>query len=105
MHDDTKWRKLTHSVLQQTRHELPMVRSASLRIVQKLYSTLGEAFLVLLPETVTSKSEKYVLSVVVQISYLAELLEDDEADIERDCREFIKELEELSGESLQEQFT
>ena len=42
---------------------------------------------------------------VSQISYLSELLEDDDEQIEKECRGFIKQLEELSGESLQEQFT
>jgi len=90
MHDDTKWRMLAHAVLQHTRDSRASVRSAALWILQQLFSTIGEPFLVLLPET---------------ISYLSELLEDDDEQIEKECRGFIKQLEELSGESLQEQFT
>ena len=52
MHDDTKWRMLAHAVLQHTRDSRASVRSAALWILQQLFSTIGEPFLVLLPETV-----------------------------------------------------
>ena len=65
------------------------MRLAALSVVQQLFSRLGEAYLVMLPETVP---------------YLAELMEDDSTEVEALCQRVIKAIEALSGESLQDYF-
>jgi U3 small nucleolar RNA-associated protein 10 len=77
-------------VLRRTRSEHTAVRLAALTVVQQFFARLGEAYLVMLPETVP---------------YLAELMEDDSPEVEALCQKVIKDIEQLSGESLQEYFT
>ena len=62
VNSDALWKPLNQSVLMKSRSEFPAIRLATLKVVQELYSRLGEDLLVLLPET---------------IPFLAELMEDD----------------------------
>jgi U3 small nucleolar RNA-associated protein 10 len=90
VHDDALWKPLHHAVLRRTRSDVPAVRLAALTVVQQFFNRLGEAYLVMLPETVP---------------YLAELMEDSHAEVEALCQRVIKDIEQLSGESLQEYFS
>ena len=57
--------------------------------MQQLFERLGEAYLVMLPETVP---------------YLAECMEDSSSEVEMLTQRIIKDLEQLTGESMQEYF-
>ena len=89
VHDDQMWKPLHHAILRRTRSDVAMVRKAALSVVHQLFNRLGESYMVMLPETVP---------------YLAELMEDDNSEVEALCQRVIKDIEVLSGESLQAYF-
>lgn len=74
-------------VLMQTRSEKMRARILGLRIVKYLVENLKEEYLVLLPET---------------IPFLGELLEDVEETVKSLAQEILKEMENMSGESLRD---
>lgn len=65
------------------RSERSEVRLAAVRVEMGLYEKMGEEWLGCLPETVP---------------YIAELLEDDEENIERETQRLIGKVEEFLGE-------
>jgi len=71
----------------QTRSESVRSRMLSLRSVKQMLDNLKEEYLVLLAET---------------IPFLAELLEDVELSVKSLAQDIIKQMEEMSGESLAE---
>lgn len=71
----------------QTRSEKTRARILGLRIVKQLLDNLKEEYLVLLPET---------------IPFLGELLEDVELPVKSMAQDVLKEMESMSGESLQQ---
>lgn len=71
----------------QTRSEKIRARILGLRIVKYLLEHLREEYLVFLPET---------------IPFLGELLEDAELSVKSLAQEILKEMESISGESLQQ---
>jgi U3 small nucleolar RNA-associated protein 10 len=81
------WRQLNRNLLMKTRDTNPRVRFAALRIVQELFKTIGEDFLMMLPES---------------IPFLSELMEDENDEVERLTQKVTKELEEMSGEKMDE---
>lgn len=87
--NDLLWKPMNHRVLLHTRDPRAHVRYAALRTVQECFVVVGEEFLALLPEC---------------LAFLSELMEDDDPRIERLCKDLIKYLEELSGESMEEYF-
>ncbi|KAH7537802.1 hypothetical protein FEM48_Zijuj03G0131900 [Ziziphus jujuba var. spinosa] len=84
---DLLWKPLNHEVLMQTRSEKIRARILGLRIVKYLLEHLREEYLVFLPET---------------IPFLGELLEDAELSVKSLAQEILKEMESISGESLQQ---
>eukprot|EP00501_MAST-03F_sp_TOSAG23-6_P002031 GSMAST32.ASY1.ANO1.2119.1 assembled CDS len=82
---DILWKPLNHMVLLKTRSESAKIRHASLMVIQQMYQNLGEDMLVLLPET---------------IPFIAELMEDSDEQVENVCMEMKEQIEELSGEKL-----
>ncbi|KAF3954304.1 hypothetical protein CMV_020329 [Castanea mollissima] len=84
---DLLWKPLNHEVLLQTRSDMVRTRILGLRIVKYLLENLKEEYLVLLAET---------------IPFLGELLEDVELSVKSLAQEILKDMEFLSGESLQE---
>lgn len=74
----------------QTRSPVTRTRLLGLEVAAQLVTRLREEFLVLLPES---------------LPFLAELLEDVEVAVEARAKEVVKQLEELSGESLQQYMT
>lgn len=74
---------INSGVLMLMRDEISETRLAAVRAMMGLYSRLGEDWLGLLPETVP---------------FIAELLEDDEETVERECQRLIKRIEEFLGE-------
>ncbi|KAF8532913.1 armadillo-type protein [Trichophaea hybrida] len=74
---------INSGVLTMMRDESLETRLAAIRAMIGLYARLGEDWLGLLPETVP---------------FIAELLEDDEETVERECQRLIKKIEEFLGE-------
>ena len=70
-----------------TRSEKVRARLLGLKVIKFLVEHLKEEYLVCLPET---------------IPFLSELLEDVELDVKSLAQEILRELESLSGESLQQ---
>ena len=84
--NDELWKGIHHRVCLKTREEKSIVRYHSLRTIKVCFEEVGEEYLIMLPET---------------ISFLAELLEDQNEDVEQLARQVKAELESLSGgESL-----
>jgi U3 small nucleolar RNA-associated protein 10 len=65
------------------------VRSAAIGTLAQMYSKVGEELLIVLPE---------------QIPDLAERLEDDDIEVEREAKQLVKLIEGLSGEKLDRYF-
>ncbi|KAJ0099511.1 hypothetical protein Patl1_20742 [Pistacia atlantica] len=84
---DLLWKPLNHEVLMQTRSEKVRSRILGLRIVKYFVDNLKEEYLVLLAET---------------LPFLGELLEDVELPVKSLAQDIIKEMESMSGESLQQ---
>ena len=57
------------------------------RTFQEFFNLVGEEYIVMLPES---------------IPFLSELMEDDSAEVEALCQKVVKEIEDVSGEDLQE---
>ncbi|XP_077981207.1 HEAT repeat-containing protein 1-like [Glandiceps talaboti] len=87
--DDTSWKPLNYQVLLKTRSDSAKVRFAALSVLQEIHNRLNEDFQILVPET---------------IPFLAELLEDESEEVEKQCRQVIEEIEKTIGESLQKYF-
>ena len=86
MDHSPQWRTLNTALLLRTRHSSPHVRFAALRCAAALYVRLGLPYLALLPETVP---------------FVAELMEDDNIEVERVCQALIRHIETISGESME----
>nr|CCA26134.1 conserved hypothetical protein [Albugo laibachii Nc14] len=83
--DDLLWKPLHYAVLLKSRSRHASVRLASLKTIEKCYQIIGDEFLVMLPES---------------LPFLSELLEDNDMEVEKTCHHVIKQIEEISGESL-----
>ncbi|CAA7017065.1 unnamed protein product [Microthlaspi erraticum] len=86
---DLLWKPLNHEVLMQSRSENLRSRMLSLRSVKQILENLREEYHVLLAET---------------IPFLGELLEDVELSVKSLAQDIIKQMEEMSGESLTQYF-
>ncbi|CAI5465431.1 unnamed protein product [Closterium sp. Yama58-4] len=86
---DILWKQLNHQVLMCTRSERVRSRQLSLRVVNEIVDRVREEYVVLLPES---------------IPFLAELLEDPDANVAESAKSLVKKLEELSGEELTQYF-
>lgn len=84
---DVHWKPLNHKVLMATRSPSARTRCLALEVVASLVDRLREEYLVLLPET---------------LPFLSELLEDVETAVESRAQDILKQLEEISGEKLDE---
>ena len=109
--NDASWKQMNYQVLMKSRCEAPEVRPQthpvyplegpnsspfspkirliSLRILQEFYTRLGEEFLALLPET---------------IPFLAELMEDDDFEVEKLCQNVCQLIQQYLGEDLTKYF-
>eukprot|EP00736_Rhodelphis_marinus_P010284 Rmarinus@m.12791 len=83
------WKPLLHAVLTLTRGKTATVRLASVEVLKEVMARLAEDFLLLMPET---------------LPYLAELLEDDDEEVERAANRLVKQIQELSGEDVKSLF-
>ncbi|KAG0355784.1 HEAT repeat-containing protein 1 [Gamsiella multidivaricata] len=87
--NDALWKPLNYQVLLKTREDNKHIRISALKVLQEFYKRLGEEFLILLPET---------------IPFLAELMEDDDHDVEALTQQVIADIEVYLGGSLQKYF-
>ncbi|KAL1264046.1 hypothetical protein QQF64_004401 [Cirrhinus molitorella] len=89
MGDDSQWKVLNYQIMLKTRHSSPKVRFSALVMLLELASKLRENYMVLLPET---------------IPFLAELMEDECEEVEKQVQKVIHEMETILGEPLQSYF-
>ncbi|ORX53545.1 hypothetical protein DM01DRAFT_1322487 [Hesseltinella vesiculosa] len=87
--NDTLWKPLNHQVLMKTREDDPEVRLAALRVIEEFYQRLGDEWLLFLAES---------------ISFLAELMEDDDPRVEKLVQQVNAQIETHLGESLDKFF-
>ncbi|KAF9149616.1 HEAT repeat-containing protein 1 [Linnemannia schmuckeri] len=87
--NDALWKPLNYQVLLKTREDNKQIRLSALKVLQEFYKRLGEEFLILLPET---------------IPFLAELMEDDDHEVEALTQQVIADIEVYLGGSLQKYF-
>jgi len=86
--DEQKWKPLNHMVLEACSHETrPEVRKAGITCLLSLIQSIGEEYMVLIPEC---------------LPVLSELLEDADEEIAGLTQECISMSEELLGESLED---
>jgi U3 small nucleolar RNA-associated protein 10 len=83
---DVLWKPFHHAVLMRTREEDAAVRLVALRVMLATFRAVGEEYLAMLPES---------------ISYLSELMEDEDGRVVALCGEAVGYIEDLSGESLE----
>jgi hypothetical protein len=84
---DAYRKALNFKLLMKTRSSHPAVRLGALRGMHACFEAVGEEYLVLLPEC---------------LPFLSELLEDTNPEIEALCRRFVADIEDLSGEDMDE---
>ncbi|KAB0395895.1 hypothetical protein E2I00_011019 [Balaenoptera physalus] len=89
MADDSLWKPLNYQILLKMRDSSPKVRFAALITVLALAEKLRENYIILLPES---------------IPFLAELMEDECEEVERQCQKTVQQLETVLGEPLQSYF-
>jgi len=70
--------------------ENPHTRVAALKAEQALTEALGEEWLALLPE---------------MLPYISELMEDEDEGVEREVRKWVKQIEGVLGEKLDDMLT
>ncbi|XP_050076413.1 HEAT repeat-containing protein 1 homolog [Anopheles maculipalpis] len=87
--DDSLWRQLNYQVLMKTRNNDAQVRLFALEAGTEIARKLGESYAPLLPET---------------IPFLAELMEDDNEDVEKAVHHSCREIGRATGEDLQKYF-
>jgi U3 small nucleolar RNA-associated protein 10 len=87
---EARWRPLHHAVLMATRSENADSRCTALETIMAICNTLQEEYLVLVPEA---------------LPFLSELLEDEDARVEKRTVEVINAMSEKSGEDLKQYLT
>jgi U3 small nucleolar RNA-associated protein 10 len=87
--DDSLWKQLNYQILLKMKHNSPNIRLISLHCLKETVKKLGVDYLPLLPET---------------IPVLAELLEDEEENVEKACRKAVQEMEKILGEPIEKYF-
>ncbi|XP_039278658.1 HEAT repeat-containing protein 1 [Nilaparvata lugens] len=88
--DDSLWKKFNYEILLKTQHENAKVRLGAVKAVCEVAKKLGDSYLPLLPES---------------IPFLAELLEDEEEEVERTCRSVVQDMEAVLGEQISKYFS
>lgn len=87
--DDTLWKNINCQIMLKARHRLPEVRSICIDTTLAVAERLGENFLPLLPDS---------------IPFLAELMEDEQEDIEQKTRKAIQQMEKFVNEPIESYF-
>lgn len=87
--DDTLWKDINCQIMLKARHRLPEVRLMCIDATLAVAERLGENFLPLLPDS---------------IPFLAELMEDEQEDIEQKTRKAIQQMEKYVNEPIESYF-
>lgn len=87
--DDTLWKDINCQIMLKARHRLPEVRSICIDTTLAVAERLGENFLPLLPDS---------------IPFLAELMEDEQENIEQKTRKAIQQMEKYINEPIESYF-
>ncbi|KAG8191512.1 hypothetical protein JTE90_019576 [Oedothorax gibbosus] len=87
--DNGLWKKLNYQILLKTRHDSPIVRFAAIQVIRDVVAVMGDNYLVLLAES---------------IPFLAEVMEDESAEVEQECQSVIAEMEKILGEPIKKYF-
>ncbi|XP_059178279.1 HEAT repeat-containing protein 1-like [Physella acuta] len=87
--DDSLWKDLNYQILLKTRHENPQVKIWALSALDAFHKQLGEDYTQLVPET---------------IPFMAELMEDESDEVEKQTQKVLAAMEISVGENLQEYF-
>ena len=88
INNESLWIKLNTALLLKTRPEYPpAVRQAALKIVEHMFTKLGERYLVVLNET---------------LPFVSESLEDENPEVENVAKQIVKKIEAMTGESIQD---
>ncbi|KAI9255682.1 hypothetical protein BDA99DRAFT_562196 [Phascolomyces articulosus] len=87
--NDTLWKPMNYKVLMKTREDVPEIRLAALKCLEEFYVRMGEEWLLFLAES---------------ISFLAELMEDDDRRVEKLVQQVNSQIELHLGESLDKFF-
>lgn len=87
--DDTLWKDINCQIMLKARHRLPEVRSVCIDTTLAVAERLGENFLPLLPDS---------------IPFLAELMEDEQEEIEQKTRKAIQQMEKYVNEPIESYF-
>ena len=86
INNDSLWIRFNNAILMKTREEHPWaVRHAALKVVEHVFSKLGERYLVVLNDT---------------LGFLSESLEDENPEVEQVAKNIVKRVETLTGESI-----
>ena len=85
--NEQMWKPLNHSLLEACGNERSEVRKSGVTALLSIIHTLGEEYMILLPEC---------------LPVLSELLEDEDEDIVALAKECVQQGEELLGESLED---
>ncbi|KAJ3261355.1 HEAT repeat-containing protein 1 [Boothiomyces macroporosus] len=89
-HQEDAWKQLNKAALMKTRSPEASVRWVGLSVISELYLRLGEEMLVFFPET---------------IPFLAELMEDEDPEVEQLCQDVCLQIQQYLGEPIQQYFT
>ncbi|KAJ3324436.1 HEAT repeat-containing protein 1 [Boothiomyces sp. JEL0866] len=89
-HQEDAWKQLNKAALLKTRSPEASIRWVGLSVISELYLRLGEEMLVFFPET---------------IPFLAELMEDEDPEVEQLCQDVCLQIQQFLGEPIQQYFT
>lgn len=87
--DNTLWKKLNYQILLKTRNDSPMVRFAAIQVIREVVAVMQNNYLPLLPES---------------IPFLAEIMEDESSEVEKECQSVVIEMEGILGEPIRKYF-
>jgi len=87
INDDAMWIKLNLSLLMQTRSENWQSRLGALSIVEHMFEIMRERYLIILNDT---------------IPFISEALEDENEEVESTAKRIVNQIEQLTGESINE---
>ena len=79
------WIKLNYAILMKTRSEQWQTRQGALLVIEHLFETMRERYLVVLNDT---------------IPFLSELLEDENEMVETAAKKIVSRVEQMTGESI-----
>ena len=85
INDDAMWVKMNYAILMKTRSEQWQTRQAALVLIEHLFETMRERYLVVLNDT---------------IPFLSELLEDENEIVEGTAKKIVARVEQMTGESI-----